>query len=148
MIIRSTCPQCSANLDVDDSRDVFFCQYCGYKMINAREKVDVVHTGTVIYQQDRSNEPNLFITYNSSDPTVSMTSIIPATGYKNVYTNGTTQSFKLAPGTYVIKFKIGTIMKVNRKEERTIKIVDGNTPVKISVGLTTGLVTKTFININ
>lgn len=39
-----TCPNCGANLRIDDDRDIFFCEYCGTKIQNpARKKIDV-HT--------------------------------------------------------------------------------------------------------
>lgn len=39
-----TCPNCGANLSIDDDRDIFFCEYCGTKIQNpARKKIDV-HT--------------------------------------------------------------------------------------------------------
>ena len=27
-----TCPNCGANLSIDDDRDIFFCEYCGTKI--------------------------------------------------------------------------------------------------------------------
>ena len=40
------CPQCGANLSLDDSRDFGFCQYCGAKVM-LHEVIEVRHTGTV-----------------------------------------------------------------------------------------------------
>lgn len=41
MIISLKCPGCGANMDVDDSRDFCFCSYCGYKIVNMKEKVEI-----------------------------------------------------------------------------------------------------------
>ena len=41
MIVPSKCPNCGANMDIDDSRDFCFCPFCGYKIINMVEKVEV-----------------------------------------------------------------------------------------------------------
>jgi len=39
------CPQCGANIDLDDTREFGFCTYCGAK-IQLVEKVCVEHTGS------------------------------------------------------------------------------------------------------
>ena len=37
-----TCPNCGANLSINDDRDVFFCEYCGTKIQNhARKEIDI-----------------------------------------------------------------------------------------------------------
>ena len=41
MLVSLKCPGCGANMDVDDSRDFCFCTYCGYKIVNMKEKVEV-----------------------------------------------------------------------------------------------------------
>lgn len=41
MIVSLKCPGCGANMDVDDSRDFCFCSYCGYKIVNMKEKVEI-----------------------------------------------------------------------------------------------------------
>lgn len=43
--IALNCPNCGAQLDLDDNRDFGFCQYCGTKVV--REKTIIEHTGTV-----------------------------------------------------------------------------------------------------
>lgn len=35
------CPQCSADIDFDESRDLMFCKYCGTKIL--REQVNVIN---------------------------------------------------------------------------------------------------------
>ena len=39
-----TCPNCGANLSIDDDRDIFFCEYCGTKIQNPARKRINVHT--------------------------------------------------------------------------------------------------------
>lgn len=41
MIISLNCPNCGANMDADDSREFCFCSYCGYKIVNMKEKVEI-----------------------------------------------------------------------------------------------------------
>lgn len=43
-----TCPNCGANLSIDDSRDIFFCEYCGTKI---RKESD--HSYTKVEQEIR-----------------------------------------------------------------------------------------------
>ncbi len=40
------CPQCGANLSLDDTRDFGFCQYCGAKVM-LHETIEIKHSGTV-----------------------------------------------------------------------------------------------------
>ena len=32
-MINMTCPGCNASLNVDENRDVMFCEYCGHKIM-------------------------------------------------------------------------------------------------------------------
>lgn len=41
MIISAKCPNCGATMNVDSSREVFFCSYCGTKMYNVKERIEV-----------------------------------------------------------------------------------------------------------
>ena len=43
-----TCPNCGANLSIDDGRDIFFCEYCGTKI---RKESD--HAYTKVEQEIR-----------------------------------------------------------------------------------------------
>ena len=43
-----TCPNCGANLSIDDDRDIFFCEYCGTK---SRKESD--HSYTKVEQEIR-----------------------------------------------------------------------------------------------
>lgn len=43
-----TCPNCGANLSIDDNRDIFFCEYCGTKI---RKESD--HAYTKVEQEIR-----------------------------------------------------------------------------------------------
>lgn len=43
-----TCPNCGANLSIDDDRDIFFCEYCGTKI---RKESD--HSYTKVEQEIR-----------------------------------------------------------------------------------------------
>lgn len=47
MLVKMTCPQCGAVLEMDDSKEFMFCEFCGTKIANVTEKIDVVHSGSV-----------------------------------------------------------------------------------------------------
>ena len=39
------CPQCGAQIEIDDSRDFGFCSYCGTKIV--RDKIVIEHRGSI-----------------------------------------------------------------------------------------------------
>ena len=41
MIISLKCPNCGSNMDIDANREFCFCSYCGYKIINMKERVEI-----------------------------------------------------------------------------------------------------------
>ena len=54
-----TCPNCGANLRIDDDRDIFFCEYCGTKIQNpTRKKINVQteHTFRFVNQNKQERE--------------------------------------------------------------------------------------------
>lgn len=54
-----TCPNCGANLRIDDDRDIFFCEYCGTKIQNpTRKKINVQteHTFRFVNQNKLERE--------------------------------------------------------------------------------------------
>lgn len=123
MLVKMICPRCGASLEIDDQQEIMTCKYCGYQQANLKERVEVTH---II---DRSNDPNLYITYNTTDPNVQMVTRIVSTGQKNTYINGQSMSFHLPAGQHEIILKIG-----KKNYSRTIVIPDDNQPVRISAG--------------
>lgn len=54
-----TCPNCGANLRIDDDHDIFFCEYCGTKIQNpTRKKINVQteHTFRFVNQNKLERE--------------------------------------------------------------------------------------------
>ncbi|MBQ8572352.1 MAG: zinc ribbon domain-containing protein [Ruminococcus sp.] len=47
MLVTMKCPSCGANLEIDNTREFMFCQYCGTKIANIAEKVEVSGTVTL-----------------------------------------------------------------------------------------------------
>ena len=43
--IKLTCPNCGANIDIDDKKEIAFCTYCGTKLV--QDKLIIEHTGKV-----------------------------------------------------------------------------------------------------
>ncbi|MBP5654724.1 MAG: zinc ribbon domain-containing protein [Clostridiales bacterium] len=130
MIIDMKCSNCGAPLRFDDSRQVMFCGYCGHKLVYIPEQMNINHqvnvSGTVQHVQNRFNDPNLYITYNTSNPAIMMVTRIVSTGMKNTYVNGQTLSFHLKQGKQLIVLKIG-----KRNYNREIVIPPDNSPVRI-----------------
>ncbi|MBR6405746.1 MAG: DUF4190 domain-containing protein [Lachnospiraceae bacterium] len=121
MLVKMICPRCGASLEIDDQQEIMGCKYCGYQQANLKERVEITH---II---DRSNDPNLYISYNTTDPNVQMVTRIVSTGQKNTYINGQSMSFHLPTGQHEIVLKIG-----KKNYNRTIVIPENNQPVRIS----------------
>lgn len=47
MLVTMKCPSCAADLQIDDAREFMFCQYCGTKIANIAEKVEVSGSVTI-----------------------------------------------------------------------------------------------------
>lgn len=130
MIVNMKCPSCGATMQFDDSKSVMDCPYCGGKVANVAEQLNITQnvnvSGTVVHVQDRSNDPNLFISYNTNNPAVGMVSRIVDTGVKGTYVNGQTLSYHLNQGPHTIVLKIG-----KKNYNRDIVIPPDNQPVRI-----------------
>lgn len=131
MLVKLQCPQCGAPMEIDDQQEQVFCKFCGTRIANLKEKVEVTQnvnvTGTVLHVMDRSNEPNLYISYATANPSVVMVVRIVDTGTKNTYFNGQTQTYHLSQGRHEIVLKIG-----RKNYGRTIFIPADNAPVRIN----------------
>ena len=156
-LVPGTCTNCGASLQVDPNLQAAICPACGtpYIVSQAINNFNINSSGSinignaVINASITKKEPNLIITYNTADPTISMISQIPSLGYKNVFSSGTTQSYKVEPGTYKILFKIGGITQaVYKKEERTVTVKSSDVPVKINVNMMGTFLGKVHIDIN
>ena len=114
----------------DDSRDSMFCPYCGGRVTNIAQQVNINQninvSGTVVHVQDRSNEPNLYISYNTNNPGVGMVTRIVTNGVKNTYVNGQTLTYHLSQGSHTVILKIG-----KKNYSRNIVIPQDNSPVRI-----------------
>ena len=130
MLFNMKCPSCGATMQFDDTKESMFCPYCGGKVTNLAEQVNINQNvsvnGTVRHVQDRSNDPNLYISYNSNNPAVGMVTRIVTTGVKNTYVNGQTQSYHLNQGPHTVVLKIG-----KKNYNRNIVIPPDNSPVRI-----------------
>ena len=155
-LVPGTCTNCGASLQVDPSLQAAICPACGtpYIVQQAINNFNINNSGSinienaVINASIQKNEPNLIISYNSADPAISMIAHIPSLGYKNVFSNGTKQSYKVDPGTYKILFKVGGITQpVNKKEERTVTIKSADEPVRVNVNMLGTFLGKVHIDI-
>lgn len=130
MLVNMKCPSCGATMQFDDSKASMDCPYCGNKVANISEQVNVNQnvnvSGTVVHVQDRSNDPNLYISYNTNNPAVGMVSRIVDTGVKGTYVNGQTLTYHLNQGPHTIVLKIG-----KKNYNRNIVIPPDNQPVRI-----------------
>ena len=123
MLIDKRCPNCGATMQFEDTMESMFCPFCGGMVTNESFGYNVAPS----YQNTPVlNEPNLYISFNSTDPSVGMVTRIVSTGVKNTYINGQTLSFHLAQGPQTIVLKIGS-----RNYNRSIVIPSDNSPVRI-----------------
>ena len=142
MLVKLNCPQCGGLMQVDDGNESVSCPFCGAKIANLRETIEINNnvnvSGTVIHRQDRTNEPNLFISYASTDPKVQMDFSVEGTRIGARFLNGLSQSFHLPAGRHSV------ILKIGKRYRREIVIPQDNTPVRISAGYNG----RAFINID
>ena len=59
-VIKLVCPNCKANLELDDSREFGFCQYCGTKILLEKEQPNIVINNVIV------NNTNVNITNNKT----------------------------------------------------------------------------------
>lgn len=159
--VPAMCPNCSAHMQVDPSYRMAICPSCGTECL-VQEAVDkliisgsvnlvhsgaVSHTGTVTLKKDYSNEPNLYVSYASADPTLGMTMKIPKLNITNIFNSGMSQSFHVAPGQYLMRIKFGTLMRVNVNAERMIVIKNDGSPTRVNIGWQGGILTKYYFNV-
>ncbi len=121
MIIKMVCPRCGASMELDEKQETVTCSHCGYQEVYVPEKIEVTH------RIDRANEPNLYISYHTSNPAVHMVTRIVSTGQKNTYVDGQEMSFHLPSGEQLVVLKIG-----KKNYNRKIVIPPDNQPVRIS----------------
>jgi len=130
MLVNMKCPSCGATMQFDDTRESMDCPYCGSKVANLTEQVNINQnvnvSGTVVHVQDRTNEPNLYISYNTNNPSVGMMFRIVSNGVKGACVNGQTLSYHLNQGPHTIVLKIG-----KKNYNRDIVIPPDNQPVRI-----------------
>lgn len=130
MLISMKCPNCGAEMQFDNTQDSMFCPFCGGKVVNMAQKVDINQninvSGTVVNVADHTNEPNLYISYNTNNASVGMVTRIVSTGVKSTYVNGQTLSFHINQGPQQIVLKIG-----KKNYSRDIVIPSDNSPVRI-----------------
>lgn len=123
MLIDKRCPNCGATMQFETTMDSMFCPFCGGMVTNVTNATEYQFD----YQDTPSlNEPNLYISYNTIDPSVGMVTRIVSTGVKNTYINGQTLSFHLAQGPQTVVLKIGS-----KNYNRDIVIPSDNSPVRI-----------------
>lgn len=126
-----SCASCGSSLaHFDNSKRFAFCPYCGgdvYKAGGQRQATPAYKMSDNQSNKRRNNnEPNLFISYTTINPSIGMVTRIVSTGVKNSYSNGQTLSFHLPQGHQTIVLKIGL-----KNYSRDIVIPASNSPVRI-----------------
>ena len=127
----TTCASCGSSLDkFDNTKSFTFCPYCGGNVYNSATPAYSVQQ-PVSKQNNKkkrtyNNEPNLFISYNTINPSIGLVTRIVSTGEKKSYVNGQTISYHLPQGQHEIILKIGL-----KNYSRTIFIPQGNSQVRI-----------------
>lgn len=127
----AACASCGRSLaKFDNSKRFAFCPYCGGNVYNktvpayaVRQPVARANTNN---NRMSNNGPNLYISFNTINPSVGMVTRIVSTGVKNTYVNGQTLSFHLPQGNQEIILKIGM-----KNYSRNVFIPQSNAPVRI-----------------
>jgi len=155
-LVPAMCPNCNAHMEVNPAYKIAHCNSCGTECLvqeavqafNISGSVNVVHSGVVVQKHEQIGAPNLHISYSSTIPSVSMTLDINPVMRKIIFTNGTTQSFKLAPGVYMVNGKIGSLFdQIHDSFSRRIEINDAHPTVTITVGVKPGFLQNVYVNI-
>ena len=131
MLVQMVCPGCGAKLEFDDDHKTMFCQYCGNKIANIDQNININENVTITHKKDISSEPNLHITYASTSPEIIMVTRIVSSGQKSIFTNGQSASYYLPHGEQVVVLKIG-----KRNYNRKIYLPEDNSPVTIRASFT------------
>lgn len=51
-----TCPNCSANLNVEDGIDTFYCSHCGYKIVLTGQDAETLKLKTKLAMEKMRND--------------------------------------------------------------------------------------------
>lgn len=84
-VIKQVCPNCKANLELDDTREFGFCQYCGTKILLEKEQPNTV------VNQAINNTVNITINNSSIDNVINDNvpdKLEKFEAIKSVYQNG------------------------------------------------------------
>ena len=96
VLVKMECPQCGAPLEMDESATHIFCKYCGTKIENIAQRVEISHSGTVVHKIDRTGEPNLYVKFTSVNPVIPRVLRIESTNQKSTIMSGQDLSFRLS----------------------------------------------------
>lgn len=65
MLVKIQCPNCGANMEIDDSKEKLHCKYCGFEIVNLSDKKEVTQninvSGTIRHVYDRPGQKGLEI---------------------------------------------------------------------------------------
>lgn len=128
------CPQCSAPLEIDETKEYITCSYCGAKLKKTQPENQTINYNTNNYTNNyirynyhnNKNKPNLFISFSSTSEKVGMVVRVVDTNDKRYYISGQRMSYKLFRGEHIIVLKIG-----KKNYNRRVFIIDGSKPVRI-----------------
>lgn len=132
----AACASCGRTLaKFDNSKRFTFCPYCGgnvYSKTGTANAAPMYASSQPVVRANTRNVrtnntgPNLYISFNTINPSVGLVTRIVSTGVKNAYINGQTISFHLPQGNQEIILKIGM-----KNYSRNVFIPPSNSPVRI-----------------
>ncbi len=134
MLIRTTCPTCGAQLDVDVNGTAFFCMNCGARLnIAAGNTVNgpqygsqtINNSGAIGQETNASLNPNFIVEYTTAERYQPLK--VTFDGQEAVLMNGTSREFCLPLGKTVVNFKI------RKSWNRNIFIGQNHPPVRAQV---------------
>ncbi len=136
MLIKMECTQCGALLDVDDSKEHFFCTYCGNKIVNLpRERITKSQTVHVVQRVGgdatnpfpvNNNIRYLVISYGTVDSSIGLQVIINETRQTIYVARDEVQYLALPVGEYDIQVLFG-----RRGYSRVLRMPENNVAIQM-----------------
>lgn len=107
MLVKMTCSQCGAGLEMGDDQSFMICPFCGSKVANLSQRVEIKQDVKVSHTVDKYPNASAVIRYNSSKADSTMLYRIDRGGKCGIRP-GQERELVLTPGVHTAHIKIGS----------------------------------------